>query len=626
MITLESVSKRYGAKTVVDNVSFTVDQGEVLGFLGPNGAGKTTTLRMIGGCITATSGRVTVAGYDMATHHTQAARRIGYLPERPPLYDTLDVASYLKFVARVKEVPRRRMASELERVTTACRLEEVFRREIFKLSKGYRQRVGLAQALLGNPELLLLDEPTIGLDPAQIQETRDVIRAFGEGHTVMLSTHILHEVTLICHRVAIIHQGRLLAIDTPEGLQRAVEQTHVVMLQVTAPAEALNPAQARMMGVQFAGTAILQSEDRQLQVHGQSETDIANGILRVSQGAKQLICFLDGHGEADPFSLESHDHLEGTADHSHGLGAQYVLRERHGLAKARHGLEALNYQVEKVSLIQRHDTLSTCALLIVAGPKTALLPAEVEAIQAYLATGGNGFFMLDPFVTTGLEPVVREYGIVLDDTIVIDRASHYWADISAPAVTSYNRHQITRDLPLTFYPGVRSLSPTPQRVPGMAVVPLVNSSKNSYGETDPGRAQFAQHEDLPGPATLMAIVNRRPITPGSAATASLSLKAASPPSDAARAAVSARSRLAVVGDADFATNSFFHVLGNGNLFLNTVNYLVAQENLIGIEPRTYDLPRLNMTNRQLKGTFFLSVILMPAVLALLGLAVWWRQR
>ncbi|MDH3604387.1 MAG: GldG family protein, partial [Candidatus Tectomicrobia bacterium] len=198
----------------------------------------------------------------------------------------------------------------------------------------------------------------------------------------------------------------------------------------------LNPAQARMMGVQFAGTAILQSEDRQLQIHGQTETDIANGILRVSQGAKQLVCFLDGHGEADPFSLESHDHLEGTAGHSHGLGAQYVLHERHGLAKARHGLEALNYKVEKISLLQSQNTLSACALLIVAGPKTALLPAEVKAIQAYLAAGGNGLFMLDPFVTTGLEPVIREYGIVLDDTIVIDDASHYWADVSAPAVTS----------------------------------------------------------------------------------------------------------------------------------------------------------------------------------------------
>lgn len=154
MIVLESVSKRYGTKTVVDDVSFTVDRGEVLGFLGPNGADKTTTLRMIGGYITATSGRATVAGYDMATQHTAAARKIGYLPERPPLYDTLDVATYLKFIAKVKAVPRRHMVAELDRVVAACRLEAVFRQEIFKLSKGYRQRVGLAQALLGNPEVL----------------------------------------------------------------------------------------------------------------------------------------------------------------------------------------------------------------------------------------------------------------------------------------------------------------------------------------------------------------------------------------------------------------------------------------------------------------------------------------
>ncbi len=235
MIVLESVSKRYGAKTVVDDVSFTVQAGEVLGFLGPNGAGKTTTLRMISGYMTATSGRITVAGYDMATQHTAAARHIGYLPERPPLYDTLDVAAYLKFVAKVKAIPRRHRASELDRVVAACRLEAVFRQEIYKLSKGYRQRVGLAQALLGEPKVLLLDEPTIGLDPAQIQETRDVIRAVGQTHTVMLSTHILQEVTQIYDRVAIINHGRLLAIDTPAGLQRAVEQAHVVTLAVTVP-------------------------------------------------------------------------------------------------------------------------------------------------------------------------------------------------------------------------------------------------------------------------------------------------------------------------------------------------------------------------------------------------------
>lgn len=381
----------------------------------------------------------------------------------------------------------------------------------------------------------------------------------------------------------------------------------------------LNPAQARLLGVQFAGTAVMQSEDRKLQVHGSTETDIANGILRVSQGAKQLVCFLEGHGEADPFSMESHDHLEGAAgDHSHGLGAQYVLHERHGLAKARHSLEALNYRVEKRTLVQRNLDLAACALLIVAGPKTALLPAEVEAIRAYLAVGGNAFFMLEPFVPTGLEPVIRDYGVVLDDTIVLDHASHYWADVSAPAVTTYNRHRITRDLPLTFYPGARSLSPTPDRVPGVAVTPIVSASKNSYGETTHNRAQYDPGEDLPGPNTLMVVVNRRPVNPSRQEPSDANRQSAAPEPK--------RSRMAVIGDADFATNSFFHFLGNGNLFLNTVNYLVAQENLIGIEPRTHDLPRLSMTNRQMKGTLVLSVLLMPAVLAVVGITVWWRQR
>jgi gliding motility-associated transport system ATP-binding protein len=239
-IVLESISKRYGSATVVQDVSFTVERGEVVGFLGPNGAGKTTTMRMIAGFTAATSGRVLVAGHDMATDNVQAARRIGYLPERPPLYDVLDVRSYLTFVARVKGIARAALGAELERVITACRLEAVVRSEIYKISKGYRQRVGLAQALLGAPDVLLLDEPTAGLDPGQIQETREVIRAFGRDHAVLLSTHILAEVTLICRRVAIIHHGRLLAIDSPAGLQRAVEQTNQVLLQVTAPADALS--------------------------------------------------------------------------------------------------------------------------------------------------------------------------------------------------------------------------------------------------------------------------------------------------------------------------------------------------------------------------------------------------
>jgi ABC-type uncharacterized transport system involved in gliding motility auxiliary subunit len=371
----------------------------------------------------------------------------------------------------------------------------------------------------------------------------------------------------------------------------------------------INPAKARMLGVNFAGTAVLESEGRRLQVNSASETDIANGILRVSRAATQRVCFLDGHNEPDPFSLESHDHQEGAAGHSHGLGARYVLHERHGMAKARHALETLNYRVDKVLLLQRGAGLAECGVLVVAGPKVALLPVEVEAIRDYLAGGGNALFMLDPFVRTGLEPVVREYGVVVDDDIVIDEASHFWADMSAPAVSDYNRHQVTRDLPLTFFPGVRSMSPTAQRVPGTSVVPLVNSSRRSWGQSDPDRIGFVKGRDTPGPSTLMVAALRRPVGPDGT------------PLDSGP-----RSRIAVVGDSDFATNSFFHIMGNGTLFVNTVNFLAAQENLIGIQPRTADLPRINLTNRQMKGTFFLSVLLVPAVLAVIGTAVWWKQQ
>ena len=392
--------------------------------------------------------------------------------------------------------------------------------------------------------------------------------------------------------------------ETVELYELIARQTPRVTVAFYDPV--INPAQARMLGVNFAGTAVLESEGRRLQVNGGSETDIANGILKVSQAATQRVCFLDGHGEPDPFSLESHDHLEGAPGHTHGLGAKYVLHERHGMAKARHALETVNYRVEKVLLLQRSTGLTGCAVLVVAGPKLALLPMEVEAVHAYLAGGGNALFMLDPFVRTGLEPVIREYGVIVDDDIVIDEASHFWTDVSAPAVSDYNRHQITRDLPLTFFPGVRSLSPPPQRVAGTSVVPLVNSSRNSWGQRNPDRVAFVPGRDVAGPNTLMVVALRR--------SSGEDGESATP-----------RSRIAVVGDSDFATNSFFHIMGNGTLFLNTVNYLAAQENLIGIQPRTADLPRVNLTNRQMKATFFLVVLFVPAVLAVVGSAVWWKQ-
>ncbi|MGH8759347.1 MAG: GldG family protein [Burkholderiales bacterium] len=418
--------------------------------------------------------------------------------------------------------------------------------------------------------------------------------------------------------------------ETVELYQLIARHTDKVTVEFYDPM--LNPAQARLRGVQFAGTAIMESEDRKLQINGDKETDIANGVLRVSMGVQQTVCFLDGHREPDPFSLESHDHVEGAPGHSHGLGAQYVLHQQHGMAKARNALETMNYKVEKISLMRDAgaDALSHCSLLVVAGPKLALLPVEVATIRAFLAAGGNVFFMLDPFVRTGLEPVLLEYGIVIDDDIVIDEASHFWADPSSPAVTDYNYHQIARDLPLTFFPGARSLSPASQRIPGVNVIPLANSSKQSFGETDSQRAGFDKGKDLPGPTTLMAVASRRPAAAEDplyrSAQEGIAESARSLTKEGPRNAATGQSRIVVVGDSDFATNSFFHIMGNGNLFLNSVNYLAARQDLIGVEPRTYELPRVNLTNRQMKGTFFLSVVLIPALLAAVGFAVWWKQR
>src|SRR5688572_19465555 len=211
--------------------------------------------------------------------------------------------------------------------------------------------------------------------------------------------------------------------ETVELYELVARQNRLISLELHDPM--LNPAQARLAGVQFAGTAIMRSEGRSLQVHGGSEIDIANGVLRVSQGITQAVCFLDGHSEANPFSTESHDHLEGAAGHSHGLGPQFVLHEVHGIAKARHSLEAMNYSVEKISLVQSAEVPGRCAVLVVAGPKLALLPREIAALERFLGAGGKAMFMLEPFVRTGLEPLLARYGVVPDGRMVIDEASHF---------------------------------------------------------------------------------------------------------------------------------------------------------------------------------------------------------
>ncbi len=290
MIRLDHVTKRYGSRTILHDISFDVQPGEIVGFLGPNGAGKTTTMRMIAGYTEATLGKVSVAGHDMATERDQAARKIGYLPEQPPLYDVLDVTDYLKFVARAKGVPRAQERAQLDYVLHACRLENVTKKEIYKLSKGFRQRVGLAQALLGEPEVLLLDEPTAGLDPGQIQETREVIRHVGQRHAVLLSTHILPEVTLICQRVTIIHQGRILATGTPASLQQAAEATSSVLAEASGDPDRLHRALSEVEGVHEVSVRPLPGRDRLQSIECQvnSVDGIEARIARTLTGIGEL--------------------------------------------------------------------------------------------------------------------------------------------------------------------------------------------------------------------------------------------------------------------------------------------------------------------------------------------------
>jgi ABC-type uncharacterized transport system involved in gliding motility auxiliary subunit len=487
------------------------------------------------------------------------------------------------------------------------------REDLRQLARGRRGEIALTT--LGLAGILVAAAWLAALVPARFDLTRGGRYSLSEQSIAMLKR--------IDKPLRITFFGDPMMRETADLYRLIARQNDRISVEFFDPT--LNPAQARLMGVTFAGTSVIESEGRKQQVQSGNEADIANAILRVSQGVTQKICFLEGHGEADPFSLESHDHLEGQGGHAHGLGDKVIVQEQHGMAKARAALETMNYAVEKVSLVKGGEVLSGCAVLVVAGPKFALLPPEVKAVEAWLANGANALFLLDPWIATGLEPVLKGFGILVDNNLVIDEPSHFWSDISSPAVSDYNRHPISREVPLSFFPGVRSFFPTELPVPGTSVTPIANSSKGSWGETQPERVEFTPDKDRKGPMPLMVASTRKAGTQDAAATMEL-LTREKGIVEAASLQKQGRSRLVVVGDSDFATNSFFHILGNGKLFLNTINFLAEQENLIGIQPRSFDAPRVNLTNRQMKGTVFLSVMLLPGLLALVGLAVWWRQR
>jgi ABC-2 type transport system ATP-binding protein len=285
VIEVQQLTKRYGPFTAVDGVSFNVGKGEILGFLGPNGAGKTTTMRILTGYMPPTEGRARVAGFDLQEQPVQAKLRIGYLPETPPLYPDMTVREYLRFVARIKGVPVGDQPARVDAVMRRTHVADMATRHCGKLSKGYKQRVGLAQALIHNPDVLVLDEPTAGLDPKQIIETRELIRSLAGDHTIVLSTHILPEVAQTCQRVVIINKGRVVAEDTPENLTGRLQGAASVYVEIDAQGVDPQPVLTAIPGVTSVSVTTRHSTSTGFEVQSERGLDVRRSVAQAVVGA-----------------------------------------------------------------------------------------------------------------------------------------------------------------------------------------------------------------------------------------------------------------------------------------------------------------------------------------------------
>ncbi len=293
MIEVKDLTKYYGRHIGVEGLNFTVNKGEILGFLGPNGAGKSTMMNIITGFISATEGSVSVDGHDILEEPREVKKRLGYLPEAPPLYLDMTVREYLNFVADIKKVDKKTKKASLEKIMDVVRIEEVYKRLIKNLSKGYRQRVGLAQALIGNPPVLVLDEPTIGLDPKQIIEIRNLIKDLGREHTIILSSHILPEVTAVCERVIIIHRGKIVASDTIENLSRGLRGSRRLSIRIAGPEKGsldLIKALPEVEKVDLMGSREPDTFDFYVEAKG--EADVRKPVFQAMSKAKYPILMM----------------------------------------------------------------------------------------------------------------------------------------------------------------------------------------------------------------------------------------------------------------------------------------------------------------------------------------------
>lgn len=261
MIEIQNLTKNYGRIRAVNNLSFTVKKGEILGFLGPNGAGKSTTMNIITGYIPSSKGSVKVCGYDIMEQPKEVKKRIGYLPEHPPVYHDMTVIDYLNFVSELKLVDKKQKKSQIDDIMELVKITDHKNRLIKNLSKGYKQRVGLAQALVGSPEVLVLDEPTIGLDPKQIIEIRKLIKALSKEHTIILSSHILPEVSAVCERIVIINKGEIAAVDTPENLSKGMGTVSKLSVTIAGPKNTIIKQINDIYGVKYVQPNIEKGKD-----------------------------------------------------------------------------------------------------------------------------------------------------------------------------------------------------------------------------------------------------------------------------------------------------------------------------------------------------------------------------
>ncbi len=326
MIEVRHLSKRYGTHLAVDDLSFSIDRGVVYGFLGPNGAGKSTTMNIMTGCLGATEGEVLIDGHNVAEEPMEAKKHIGYLPELPPLYGDMTPEEYLRFVARAKGLRREESARQIETVMEKTRIADVRKRLIRNLSKGYRQRVGIAQALLGNPEVIILDEPTVGLDPAQIIEIRELIRELGKEHTLVLSSHILSEVQAVCDSILILSKGRLVACDTAENLTKLMRGRENLRLLTRAEEETVRPIVEKVDGVEslaFAEedglTAVdvtpVEGQDvREALFNAFAETKVPLLELRTEKASLEDVFLELTGGEAQPEAVSASKETEAPAE------------------------------------------------------------------------------------------------------------------------------------------------------------------------------------------------------------------------------------------------------------------------------------------------------------------------